>query len=265
MESILQGICLFTPITFIILSIMFYILGMGTVKIPGVAIGERASEKEWITVNVLISRIFDFFSGGITFLGSLFGIIGFFSPWISIFIYGGNNFNDFNNFNGTVNGSAFLLKSIVTGLDLLNDSPVVGVLVLLGALFVFLIPLGFFLLLTFSFGIISVPLGFLKGNTDKLKSNLTTFTVITFIIIFILFIGILSLSNGLNFEIPSGVYNIQATFEPGFWISGRGLLLLIVGVISNKMYMPVFKRWVNKLSVISNPASNNEEEPARNE
>jgi hypothetical protein len=267
MDSILQQICLFTPISFIMLSIVFYFLGIGTIKIPGIARGEKASEKEWTTVNALIYTIFDIFSGCIALIGSLFGLIGFFSPWVSIFVYGGYDYYDFNNFNGPVNGSAFLLKSIVAGIDLLNGSPDVGIPILLGALFVFLIPLGFILLFAFSFGIISVPLGFLKGNTEKLKRNLATYAIFTFCIVSIFFIGILSLSNGLNFEVASGIYNVEAQFEHGFGISGRGLLLVIVGVISNKMFMPSFDRWVDRLTALSSSVakSENDDEMAAND
>ncbi|MDX8400229.1 MAG: hypothetical protein R8K20_08265 [Gallionellaceae bacterium] len=90
----LSSLCVLTPVAFLVLTGLFYFLGIGTLKIPGIARREIQPNKDWITVKDLTQKSGEAMAAVVSLVGTLFGFIGFMLQWVRIDIGAATSYFD---------------------------------------------------------------------------------------------------------------------------------------------------------------------------
>jgi len=252
----LVGMCLLTPLVFALLTGGMYALGVGAMKVPGIARREMRSDKEWTTVPILTRKATEIVAAVVSLAGALLGLVGFLLPWVSVNIGAVGAFFDFGGLNGTLTGIALPLQSFIVGFGLLSSdfqelTALAGVLIAV-ALLVTLIPLALLLSAAIGVGLISVPLGLFKANFQRLSRGLLVMSALSLCLLCAFFAGLQATVGGVQVggseNIFGSSFSIGVRVANGFWITVGGLVLALIGAIAANTLAAALENWVQRLT-----------------
>lgn len=273
MENLVQlclsAVCVFTPIIFVLLSGGIYALGIGVVKLPGIGRREMRPGKEWTTVPDLARKASETVAAVVSLVGTLFGLIGFLLPWVSVNIEAASELFNLGGLNGTLSGIALAFQSMVAGVGLLSadfkgaTSIAAGLIVV--SLLVSLIPLALLLSATIGVGLISVPLGLVKIQIQRLARGLLIMSALSLCLTCTFFAGIQATVGGIKVGGSEGLFgssiSIGVELANGFWITVGGLVLALVGAIVATTLSGALAGWATSLSALESDAGKAEDAP----
>lgn len=262
MESLFQfclgTTCLLTPVLLILLAGGIYALGIGRVKVPGIARREMRPNEDWTTVPELSRRVTETLVTAISLVGAVFGLIGFMLPWASVNIGAGGELFDLGGLSGTMTGIALALQSLLAGIGLLSVEVEGAIALALGlilvSLLLWLIPLAILVSAGIGVGLVSVPLGLLKVQFQRLARGLLIASVLSLCLTCCFFAGIQATVGGLKVggteELLGTSVSIGVEVARGFWITvGGGILALLGAVVANTLATRV-EDWTKNLATL---------------
>jgi hypothetical protein len=272
MENLVQlclGVtCLLLPIVFALLASGVYMLGMGTIKLPGIGRGEIRSGKDWTTVPDIARKTSESFGAFICLMGTLFALIGFCLQWVSVNLGAGTEIFQLGGLNGSLSGIALAVQPIAIGIGLLtndfNGSFGIAFILILISLSVMLIPFVLLISTTLGIELIAVPLGLLKIDTRRVAKGLIILSFLSLILAGSFFAGIKATVGGVKF---GGSVNILGTsmsigieVANGYWITIGGLVLTIIGAIIVITLSGGLAHWAKHLSTLDIDSGKTEED-----
>lgn len=243
-----------TPFIFILLSGAVYTLGIGAVKIPGIGRREIQPGKEWTTVPDLTRKVTETFAAVISLIGTLFGFIGFLLPWVGVNAGSTGGLLNLGGLNGTLSGIALAFQSMVAGIGLLSadvegtTALAVGLIVV--SLLVSLIPIALLVCAAIGVGLISVPLGFIKIQIQRLARGLLIMSALSLCLTCIFFAGIQATVGGVQVGGSGGGSSMSLGVEManGFWVTVGGLVLALVGAVVVNTLAKSLANWAHNLT-----------------
>jgi len=254
----LSAVCVLTPIVIILLAGGVYTLGMGAVKVPGIGRREMHPGREWTTVPDLTRKASESVAAVISLVGSLFGLIGFLLPWVRVNIGAGARLLNLGGLNGTLSGIALVFQSMVAGVGLLSTNVKgatgIAAALIVVSLLVSLIPLALLLTAAVGAGLISVPLGLVKIQIQRLARMLLIMSVLSLCLTCTFFAGIQATVGGIKVEGSEGLFgssvSIGVEVANGFWITVGGLVLTLVGSIIANTVAGALAGWAKNLTAL---------------
>lgn len=264
MENIVQlclgAFCALTPVLIALLIGGAYGMGMGGIKLPGVARSEIQPEKDWTTVPELIRKVADGFAAFISLLGALFGLIGFLLPWVSVEIGAASALLDIGGLNGTLSGIALAFQSLIAGIGLFSTdvkgAPLLGVLLVLTSLVVWIIPLALLITAALGAGLISIPLGLIKIEVNRISRLLLVMSVLSLCLTCGFFAAIQATVGGIKVGGSESVFGSSISMgvevANGFWVTVGGLVLALIGAIIANTVAEALSKWVGNLAKLKN-------------
>lgn len=262
MESLFQlclgATCLLTPVLLVLLGVGVYALGIGVVRVPGIARREKDPEKEWATVPELSRKVTEIVASALSLVGVLFGLIGFMLPWARVNIGAAGAFFDLGSLSGTMTGIALAFQSLLAGIGLFSSEVEGAILLALGLiLFSFLLWLILLSILVsggIGLGVISVPLGLLKVQFGRLARVLLISSVLFLGLTCCFFAGIQATVGGLSVggaeELLGTSLSIGVEVARGFWITAGGGVLAVVGAIVASIMATRVEDWAKNLAAL---------------
>ncbi|NOH04169.1 MAG: hypothetical protein HND47_20445 [Chloroflexi bacterium] len=260
MEGIVQlclGVfCVLTPVLLFLLVGGIYGLGIGGIKLPGVARTEIRPGKEWTTVPDLTKKISQNLAAVLSLIGALFGLIGFLLPWVRVDIGAASDFLDIGGLNGTLSGIALAFQSMLAGLGLfsadIEGAAAIAFLLILVSLVVWLIPLALLVTAALGVGLISIPLGLVKMQTPKLSRPLLIMSILSLCLACGFFAGIQATVGGVKVGGSESVFgssfSMGVQVANGFWITVGGLVLALVGAVISNTIAEALSKWAENLA-----------------
>ncbi len=260
MEGVVQfcigSLCFFTPILLLLWIGIVYGLGVGSVKIPGIARGEVEDGKNWTNVPNLARKGTESLAATVSLIGALFGLIGFLLPWVKANIGGAAELFDLGSLDGTLSGIALAFQSLIAGFGLfatdIDGAVGLGVLLIVLSLLIWLIPIAMLLSLAASAGLISIPLGLLKFEYKRLSRIMLIASIISLCLGCVFFAGIQATVGGVKVGGSEGIFGTSISMgvevANGFWISMGGLVLAMIGAIVANTLAPSLETWATNLT-----------------
>ena len=270
MESITQlclgFFCVFTPVLLLLLIGGIYGMGVGIVKIPGIGRKETLAGKEWTNVSGLTKRVSEGFAATISLVGTLFGLVGFLLPWVSIDIGAGSSLLNLGNLNGTLSGIALAFQSMIAGIGLLSagvkGAAGLGFVLIIVSLVVSLIPLSLLISAALGGGLISVPLGIIKVQINRVARFLLVMSIISLCLTCGFFAAIQATVGGIKVGGSESVFGTSMSMgvevASGFWITVGGLVLALVGAIIANTISDALSKWAENLASLESPSETKE-------
>jgi len=245
-----------TPIILILLSGGVYTIAMGIVNIPGIGRREKLTGKEWTTVSDLARKASELLAAVISLVGTLFGLLGFFLPWVSVNIGAAITLVDLGGLSGTLSGIALAFQPIVIGVGLLSTefegATGVGMGLILISVLVSLIPFALLVLAAIGIGMISIPLGLINIPIKRLAPGMLIMSVLSLCLTCAFFGGIQATVGGIKVGGSEGIFgssmSIGAEVAYGFWITVGGLVLALIGAIAANTLPGALSSWATNLS-----------------
>lgn len=273
MENLVQlclGVfCVITPIVLFVLAGGVYGLGIGAIKLPGIARQEIHAGKDWTTVPDLARKATETIAAVISLLGTLFGLLGFLLPWVSVNIGAASAFFDLGGLNGTLSGIALAFQSFVAGIGVLSadfkGATSVGMILIVVSLLVSLIPLALLASAAMGVGLISVPLGLVKIQIQHLARGLLIMSFISLCLACSFFAGIQATVGGVKVGGSEGLFgsemSIGVEVTNGFWITIGGLVLALIGALVATTMAGTLSNWANNLALLESEIGKTEDTP----
>lgn len=264
----LSSFCILTPIAFLVLTGLFYLLGIGTINIPGIARREIRPNKDWITVKDLSRKSSEAVAAVVSLVGTLFGFIGFMLPWVSIDVGAASSFFDLGDLNGTLSGIALAFQSFVAGSGLLasdfEGASVLAMGLIVVGLLVSLIPIALLLSAATGIGLISVPLGLLKMELKRLARGLLVLSVLSLCLSCAFFAGVQATIGGVKVggaeDLFGSSISLGAEVANGFWITVGGMILALVGAVFANTLAGSLANWAYGLTTLEKDIAEKEVE-----
>lgn len=263
MESLFQfclGItCLLTPALLILLAGGVYVLGMGLIKIPGVARRQMQPDKDWATVPQLSRKVTEILAAVISLVGALFGLVGFMLPWVNVNYGAGGALLDLGSLNGTVTGIALAFQSLIAGIGLFSaefeGAVALAFVLILISLLTWLILLIILVSAAIGVGLVTIPLGFLKVRFQRLARGLLITSIVSLGLACCFFSGIQATVGGIKIGGQEAVFGTSMSMgvdiTGGFWITAGGLLLALIGAIVANTLATRVERWATNLTTLA--------------
>lgn len=273
MENLVQlclgAFCVITPIVLFVLAGGVYGLGMGTIKLPGIARQEIRSGKDWTTVPDLARKATETIAAVISLLGTLFGLLGFLLPWVSVNIGAASAYFDLGGLNGTLSGIALAFQSFVAGIGVMSadfeGATSVGLILIVVSLLVSLIPLALLASAAMGVGLISVPLGLVKIQIQRLARGLLIMSFVSLCLACSFFAGIQATVGGVKVGGSEGLFgsemSIGVEVANGFWITIGGLVLALIGALVANTMASALSNWANNLASLEHETSKTDNDP----
>jgi len=248
--------CLLTPFVLLVLVASVYGLGVGAVKLPGIARKEAQEEKDWTTLPPLARKVGEGVAAAISLVGVLFGLLGFLLPWVEVNLSAARSLGDLGSLNGTLTGIALDLQSLIVGIGLLasgNDTAVgVGIALLVLFLFITLIPIALLVTGALGLGMASSPLGLIKAKVERLGRVLLIVSLIALCLSCTFFAGLQATVGGVQAGGRGGVLgssvSLGVSVGGGFWVTVGGLVLALVGAITATVVAGRLEAWAENLA-----------------
>lgn len=236
----LVTICVLVPLAMATLGVVIYFMGVGSLKIPGIARGEHREGKDWLSLPEFSQKTAETFGAVVSAIGALFGLVGFLLPWVQLNIGGGAGALDLGGLTGTLTGIAFMVQSFIVGVGLfgveVEGAALLGTILVASALFVALIPLTLVILTALGAGMVASPLGVLKVNVRRLSKPLLLLSVLGLCISCGFLAAIQGTVGGLEIGGAESIFGTSFTFgikvDSGFWVTVGGLVLAVIGAIN---------------------------------
>jgi len=260
METFIQfclaGICVLVPILLAVLGGGVYGLGMGAVRLPGVARKELTPGEDWTTVSDLARKVSESLAAFVSVAGTLFGLVGFLLPWVQVNIGAGTELLDLGALNGSLSGIALAVQPFLVGTSLLGadieGASTVAVLLMLVSVFVWPIPLALLASAVTGVGLVSVPLGLLRLQFRRLARGLLAVSGASLILTCLFFAAIQATVGGVRVGGSEGLFGTSMSLgvqvSNGFWVTLGGALLALVGAVLAMALGPALERWSRSLS-----------------
>jgi hypothetical protein len=260
MENFVQlclgSLCVLTPVVLLLLSGGVYGLGMGAIKLPGIGRQEIRPGKEWTTVPDLARKVSETVAAVISLMGTLFGLLGFLLPWVSVNVGAASDLLNLGGLNGTLSGIALAFQSLVAGVGLFSadfeGATSVGAILIVVSLLVSLIPLALLASAAMGVGLISVPLGLVKMEIQRLARGLLITSFISLCLACSFFAGIQATVGGVKVGGSEGLFGSEISMgvevTNGFWITIGGLVLALVGAIVANTFAGTLSNWAKNLA-----------------
>lgn len=254
----LIGACILTPVLFGLYVGAVYLLGIGSVSIPGVARGELKPGRDWSTLSELSRRIGETLAAAISVLGALLGLLGFLLPWVELDIGSAGRILDLGGLTGTLNGIALLFQSFIAGVGLLSVEiegvAILGTSLIAVSTFLVLIPIALGLSVLIALGMIAVPAGLLKTTVRRLARPLLFLSVLSLCLACTFFAGIQGTVGGIKIGGSGGLlgesFTIGVELANGFWVTVGGLILAFLGAVFAYSLAPRISAWARTLSAL---------------
>lgn len=260
MENFVQlclgSLCVLTPVVLLLLSGGVYVLGIGAIKLPGIGRQEIRPGKEWTTVPDLARKVSETVAAVISLMGTLFGLLGFLLPWVSVNVGAASNLLNLGGLNGTLSGIVLAFQSFVAGIGLFSadfkGAASVGTILIVFSLLVSLIPLALLASAAMGIGLISVPLGLVKMEIQRLARGLLITSFISLCLACSFFAGIQATVGGVKVRGSEGLFGSEISIglevTNGFWITIGGLVLALVGAIIANTFAGALSNWAKNLA-----------------
>lgn len=260
MENFVQlclgSLCVLTPVVLLLLSGGVYGLGMGAIKLPGIGRQEIRPGKEWTTVPDLARKVSETVAAVISLMGTLFGLLGFLLPWVSVNVGAASDLLNLGGLEGTLSGIALAFQSLVAGVGLFSadfeGATSVGAILIVVSLLVSLIPLALLASAAMGVGLISVPLGLVKMEIQRLARGLLITSFISLCLACSFFAGIQATVGGVKVGGSEGLFGSEISMgvevTNGFWITIGGLVLALVGAIVANTFAGTLSNWAKNLA-----------------
>ncbi len=273
MEGIIQlclgGMCVLTPVLFIVLSGGAYTLGIGVVKVPGIGRQKMVAGKDWTTVPDLTRKATETLAAVVSLVGTLFGLVGFLLPWVSVNLGGSSQYFNLGGLEGTLSGVALAFQSLLAGIGLFSakfeGASTLGFVLIAVSLLVSLIPLALLASAAIGAGLISVPLGLVKVKIQRLAGMLVTMSALSLCLTCAFFAGIQATVGGIKVGGSEGIFGTSVSMgvevTNGFWITVGGLVLALIGAIVANTLAATLESWVKNLTSLDRDAPKAEDKP----
>lgn len=273
METIVQlclgSLCVLTPVVLVLLSSGVYGLGIGAIKLPGIGRQGIQPGKEWTSVPDLARKVSEIVAAVISLAGTLFGLFGFLLPWVRINIGAASELFNLGGLNGTLSGIALMFQSLIAGIGLLTadfkGAPAIGAILIVVSLLVALIPLALLASAAMGIGLISVPLGLVKIQIQRLARGLLITSVISLCLACSFFAGIQATVGGVKVGGSEGLFGSEMSMgvevANGFWITIGGLVLALVGAIVANTFAGAISNWAKNLASLENRTGKPDDAP----
>lgn len=260
MENFVQlclgSLCVLTPVVLLLLSGGVYVLGIGAIKLPGIGRQEIRPGKEWTTVPDLARKVSETVAAVISLMGTLFGLLGFLLPWVSVNVGAASDLLNLGGLNGTLSGIVLAFQSFVAGIGLFSadfkGAASVGTILIVFSLLVSLIPLALLASAAMGIGLISVPLGLVKMEIQRLARGLLITSFISLCLACSFFAGIQATVGGVKVRGSEGLFGSEISIglevTNGFWITIGGLVLALVGAIIANTFAGALSNWAKNLA-----------------
>ena len=274
MESIVQlclgVICVLTPVLLVALSGGAYALGIGVIKVPGIGRREKVAGKDWTTVPDLTRKATETLAAVVSLVGTLFGLVGFLLPWVSVNLGGSSQLFNLGGLEGTLSGIALAFQSLLAGIGFFSakfeGASTIGFVLIAISLLVSLIPLALLASAAIGVGLISVPLGLVNVKIQRLAGMLVTMSALSLCLTCAFFAGIQATVGGIKVGGSEGVFGTSVSMgvevTNGFWITVGGLVLALIGAIVANTLAATLENWVKNLSSLDKDAGKVEDTPA---
>jgi hypothetical protein len=239
-----------------------YGLGIGGIKLPGVARSELRTGKDWITVPELTRKAIEGFAASLSLIGAIFGLVGFLLPWVSVNIGAASTLLDIGGLNGTLSGIALAFQSLVVGIGLFSvqaeGAATLGLVLVMVSLIVWIIPIALLITSALGAGLISIPLGLVKAEIPRLSRLLLIMSILSLCLTCGFFTAIQATVGGVKVGGSESVFGSSISMgvevASGFWITVGGLVLALIGaIIANTMANAIYK-WAGNLAVLERPS-----------
>ena len=260
----LAASCLIVPLGLLVYIGSVYALGVGSVRIPGIARGVPREGKEWSSVSDFSRKAGEGVGAVVSAMGAAFGLFGFLLPWVQLNVSAGLGILDLGGLNGTLTGIAFVVQSFVVGVGLLSvnvqGAAALGAILLLMAVSVGLIPLALLAVMAISTGMLAGPLGLLKTNLRRLSGPLLIVSLVALCMSCSFFALIQGTVGGL--EVGAGdslfgsAFNLGISVAAGFWVTIGGLLLAMIGALWARTVAPRVEGWSSRLASLERDEGN---------
>jgi len=260
MESVIQyclgSICVLTPLIFMLWAGLVYGLGIGSIRIPGIGRQEMTPGKEWTKVPDLTRKVSEAIAAIFSLVGTLFGLFGFLLPWVRANIGAGAELFDLGNLSGTLSGIALAFQSMVAGIGLfsvdIEGARGLGFSLILVSLMVWLIPVALVLSAAIGTGLISMQLGLIKAQFQRLARGLLVMSVISLCLSCAFFAGIQATVGGIKVGGSEGLFGTSLSMgveiANGFWVTVGGLVLALFGAIMATTLATSLENWAKNLT-----------------
>jgi len=270
MEGIIQlclsVICVFTPIFLLALTGFVYALGVGAVRLPGIARNDARPGKEWTTVPEFAQKISDGVAALISLIGAMFGLVGFLLPWVQVNVGGGSSIGDLGNLNGTLSGIALAFQSFIAGIGLFSTdfegAQTIGILLILVSMVVSVIPIALLITAALGAGLISVPLGLIKVEIRRLARGLLVMSFLSLCLTCGFFAAIQATVGGVKVGGSESIFGTSISMgvevSNGFWVTVGGLVLALVGAIITNTLAAALTKWAGNLVILESSIEDKE-------
>ena len=250
--------CIFTPILGVILVGGVYGLGIGGIKLPGIARSELRSGKDWTTVPELTRKISEGFAAGLSLIGAIFGLVGFLLPWVSVNIGAASAQLDIGGLNGTLSGIALAFQSLIVGIGLfsaqMEGAATLGLVLVIVSVIVWIIPIALLVTAALGAGLISVPLGLIKAEIPRLSRLLLIMSALSLCLTCGFFAAIQATVGGIKVGGSESVFGSSISMgvevANGFWITVGGLVLALIGAIVANTMANALSKWASSLATL---------------
>ena len=275
MEGIVQlclgGLCMLTPILMVALVGGVYGLGMGAIKLPGVARSEILPGKQWTTVPDLARKVSQGFAAGLSLIGAIFGLVGFLLPWVSVNVGAASALLDIGGLNGTLSGIALAFQSLIVGIGMFSvdfDGAItLGLILIMVSLVVSIIPIALLITAALGAGLISVPLGLIKAEIPRLSRFLLIMSMFSLCLACGFFAAIQATVGGIKVGGSESVFGSSISMgvevTNGFWITVGGLVLALIGAIIANTMAGALSNWASKLAILERSSESEAPEDKR--
>lgn len=265
----LGSLCVLTPVVLLLVSGCVYWLGMGSIKLPGIGRQEIRPGKEWTTVPDLARKVTETVAAVISLMGTLFGLLGFLLPWVSVNVGAASGLLNLGGLNGTLSGIALAFQSFVAGIGLFSadfeGATSIGAILIVVSLLVSLIPLALLASAAVGVGLISIPLGLVKVEIQRLARGLLITSFISLCLACSFFAGIQATVGGVKVGGSEGLFGSEISMgvevTNGFWITIGGLVLAVVGAIVANTFPGALSNWAKNLASLESGKEEKSETP----
>lgn len=266
MENFVQlclgSLCVLAPVVLVLLSSSVYALGVGAIKLPGISRQVINPKIHWITVPDLAHKVSETVAAVISLIGTLFGLLGFLLPWVSINVGAASDMLNLGGLNGTLSGIALAFQSLIAGVGLLSadfkGASSIGAILIVVSLLVSLIPLALLASAAMGIGLISVPLGLVKMDIRRLARGLLVTSFISLCLACSFFASIQATVGGVKVGGSEGLFGSEISMgvevTSGFWITIGGLVLALVGAIVANTFAGALSNWAKNLASLETGA-----------
>jgi hypothetical protein len=260
LATLLTLICLGVPFIMLVLVGAIYLLSMGTVTIPGIARQKIIPSQHWITVSEFTRKTSETIAAITSILGVIFGLVGFFLPWVQVSAGATAELGALDldlggvgGVSGSLTGIAVGLYALVGGVSVLSagldQAPMIGIVLILIAAFIGLILLVLVICAFIGLGIASAPLKMTKINTQRLSRILLIVSTLALCLVCVFFAALQATVGGIDLGGSSSVigFSVGVSVATGFWITVGGLILAMTGGSIAVAVAGPFSEWADKL------------------